>query len=185
MLTSTTLEYCVFLIGVCIAVHLTLASKSTTPSGNRYGIVKYNYVLMALILSSFGKGFVFLLMIWNSSSRIADENANNFGSYDVATFTTIINIFVFSSNTLALSGKSRMPSSLNGSPVFLDISSMRAASLVIFGHLVKLSYQYGLILLLQLIIRVAASATNAVIEDMKEPHFSEGTNFLREFLTKR
>lgn len=52
---------------------------------------RYNYLVMAIILSSFGKGFVFLMMIWK---------------YDIFTFNIIINIFVFTSNVLALRGRS-------------------------------------------------------------------------------
>jgi hypothetical protein len=46
---------------------------------------------MSLILSSFGKGFVFLMMIWDY-----DETFSN--------FSVVIDIFVFTSNILALIG---------------------------------------------------------------------------------
>ncbi|GAM24282.1 hypothetical protein SAMD00019534_074570 [Acytostelium subglobosum LB1] len=32
---------------------------------SRYAIIKYNYLVMAIILSSFGKGFLILMMIWD------------------------------------------------------------------------------------------------------------------------
>jgi hypothetical protein len=53
-------------------------------------ISRYNYLVMAIILSSFGKVFVFLMMIWD---------------YDIVTFTTLISLFVLTSNVLAVRGK--------------------------------------------------------------------------------
>jgi hypothetical protein len=64
-------------------VRLRLASK--------YVILKYNYLLMAIILSSFGKGLLILMMIWD---------------YPVYPFalSTLLNGFVLSSNVVALKG---------------------------------------------------------------------------------
>jgi len=106
----TAAEFLVFLLGIIAGVKLTL--KTNNPD-TVYSIIKYNYLVMAIILSSFGKGFVFLTMIW--------EYKDSF-----SLFRSIINIFVLTSNVLALQ-------------VFLDSTTIRAASLIALGIAAKLT----------------------------------------------
>lgn len=86
---TVVIEFLLYLIGIAVAVKLTL--KTNSP-GTQYAIIKYNYLAMAIILASFGKGFVFLMMIWDYYHPVFSN------------FSTVINIFVITSNVLAISG---------------------------------------------------------------------------------
>jgi len=107
-------EYILFVLGVMLAVNL-LKNKISPPSpGNDYVFIKYNYVAMAVILSSFGKVFAFLTMIWD---------------YDhTPSFVTIVDIFVWTSNILALQ-------------VFLATTFMKASSVVFVGLAMRVFFQ--------------------------------------------
>ena len=112
ILFMSTIEFIVYLLAVTFAAKFTVKSNVST---NQYTIIKWNYLIMSLILSSFGKGFVFLMMIWDY-----DEKFNN--------FSIIIDIMVFTSNALALK-------------VFLDVHTLKSVSLIIIGQAVKLLFQ--------------------------------------------
>jgi hypothetical protein len=83
---------------------------------------------MALILASFGKGFVFLMMIWDY-----DEKFSN--------FSVIIDIFIFTSNVLACKGKPYVHAMADSIEVFLDVHTLKAASVVLIGMAVKMLFQ--------------------------------------------
>jgi len=53
---------------------------------NQYAIVKWNYVVIGIIVSSFGKSFLLLMMIWDLDNSI----------------TLLIDFFILASNALAL-----------------------------------------------------------------------------------
>ncbi|KAM9993593.1 hypothetical protein ACTFIZ_011570 [Dictyostelium cf. discoideum] len=97
-------EFAVYILSIILSVRLIYES--------RYPIIKYNYLIMAIILSSFGKGFLVLMMIW--------DYPFSFGS--------ILNIFVLSSNVVAIK-------------VFLDTTTFKAIFFVVFGFLGKLLFQ--------------------------------------------
>lgn len=80
ILATALAEFAIYVLGISLAVRLSL--------GSQYAIVKYNYLLMAIILSSFGKGILILMMIWNYTFS----------------FSTILNIFVLTSNVVAIKG---------------------------------------------------------------------------------
>ncbi len=73
-------EFAAFALGISLAVYVTYSSK--------YAILKYNYLLMAIILSSFGKGLLFLMMVWDYTFQ----------------FSTFLDAFILSSNVVALKG---------------------------------------------------------------------------------
>jgi len=97
-------EFSVFILAIILSVRLIYQS--------RYPIIKYNYLVMSIILSSFGKGFLVLMMIWD---------------YPFS-FSAILNVFVLSSNIVAIK-------------VFLDTSTFKAGCFVAFGFIVKLIFQ--------------------------------------------
>jgi hypothetical protein len=105
LVTSVAMSYLVF----CAGVFLIVWALST-----RYGIVfregkfSYSYLLMAIILSSFGKLSTILLMIWN---------------YDI-NFGKVVNIYVFASNITAIT-------------VYLECSSALSFIIVAFGIIVR------------------------------------------------
>lgn len=84
ILLTAIAEFCAYAMGIALAVHISIASK--------YTILKYNYLLMAIILSSFGKGLLILMMIWD------------YPAYPFA-LSTLLNAFVLTSNVVALKGK--------------------------------------------------------------------------------
>lgn len=72
---------------------------------------RYNYLVMAIILSSFGKVFVFLMIIWN------------YDHYWINFF--LIELFVFTSNVLAVRGLSFLKETI---PNFKSIFKQMAFS---------------------------------------------------------
>jgi len=75
--------------------------------------MKYNYVSMALILSSFGKLIIILMVIWD---------------YNDMEYSWGVNVFVLTSNAEALS-------------VFLDVAYWKAALVVLSGLAIKIVAQ--------------------------------------------
>eukprot|EP01112_Ceratiomyxa_fruticulosa_P017188 TRINITY_DN5304_c0_g1_i1.p1 TRINITY_DN5304_c0_g1~~TRINITY_DN5304_c0_g1_i1.p1 ORF type:complete len:246 (-),score=16.86 TRINITY_DN5304_c0_g1_i1:125-862(-) len=104
ILGTSLAEYLVFILAVCAAVKIGL--------GRRYAIVKYNYLAMALILSSFGKGLLVFMMVWDYQL--------NFASW--------LSVFVFTSNVVALK-------------VFLDSNTFWASVFVVVGFLCRRAFQ--------------------------------------------
>lgn len=76
------IELIVFHLGVMTAVRFYVQEK--------YAIIKYNYVSMALILSSFGKFIIVPMVIWD---------------YNDMEYAWFVNVFVVTSNAEALSGQ--------------------------------------------------------------------------------
>jgi len=89
-------EFALFIGGIYLAVWCYL--------GKRYAIVKYNYLLMAILLSCFGKPFFLLTIIWN---------------YPIQ-FVSLLNIFILASNVVAIK-------------VFLDCGVLVASLIVTIG----------------------------------------------------
>ncbi|KYQ93774.1 pmp22 family protein [Tieghemostelium lacteum] len=71
-------EFGIYVLSIMLLVRLIYSS--------RYAIIKYNYLVMSIILSSFGKGFLILMIIWD---------------YPFS-FNEILNLFVLSSNLIAI-----------------------------------------------------------------------------------
>jgi len=76
-------------------------------------IVKYNYLAMSIIVSSFGKFLFILTMIWD---------------YHIG-FLTGIDLFVLTSNVVAIK-------------VFLDTSNVRAVTIVAIAFGLKVFFQF-------------------------------------------
>jgi len=74
------LEMVVYIVCILFLVKLYLKDQ--------YVIVKWNYIAIGIIVSSFGKTFLLLMMIWDFDSSI----------------TLLLDFFIISSNTLALKG---------------------------------------------------------------------------------
>ncbi|CAG8443802.1 5687_t:CDS:2 [Funneliformis caledonium] len=91
------LEFVVFQFGLRLAVSLYI--------GDKYAIVKYNYITIALIISSFGKILLILMVIWD---------------YNEFKYSWLINIVVITSNVEALE-------------VFLNIGYCKTLLILIFG----------------------------------------------------
>lgn len=119
ILAAALLEFAVYVLGISLAVRLSLGSK--------YAIVKYNYLLMAIILSSFGKGILILMMIWNYTFS----------------FSTILNVFVLTSNVVAVKGTPLCFTRfcMLTDAVFLDTSTIKAAMFVAFGFGIRTIFQ--------------------------------------------
>lgn len=84
VLTSSLLiEFLAFHFGVRLIVSLWY--------GGRYAILKYNYITTTLIISSFGKMLLILMVIWDYTEL---EHSWH-----------LVNFIVFTSNVEALSGK--------------------------------------------------------------------------------
>lgn len=82
-------ELATYIIAILVATKILLSkSHSSKP-------VKYNYLIMAVLLSSFGKLFIVSMMIWDYSS----------------VYGYIINLFVLTSNITALRGIAHQRSS--------------------------------------------------------------------------
>lgn len=79
----------------------------------KYAIMKYNYVTMAVVLSSFGKLIIILMAIWD---------------YNDMEYSWGVNVFVLTSNAEALS-------------VFLDVAYWKAALVVCTGLALKIAAQ--------------------------------------------
>jgi len=80
---------------------------------NKYAIIKYNYISNALIISSFGKLIIVLMVIWD---------------YNDMAYTWWINVFVLSSNAEALS-------------VFLETQYWQSLFFVLIGQAFRLLFQ--------------------------------------------
>eukprot|EP01116_Phalansterium_solitarium_P024921 TRINITY_DN927_c0_g1_i1.p2 TRINITY_DN927_c0_g1~~TRINITY_DN927_c0_g1_i1.p2 ORF type:complete len:252 (+),score=63.46 TRINITY_DN927_c0_g1_i1:962-1717(+) len=118
-------EYAVYLAGVVFATKLAVSR-----SRKQYAIVKYNYLVMAIILSSFGKAFVLLMMIWSYTEVFAH-------------FGAIINAFVLTSNVLALR-------------VFLGkCTTTKAVSIIGFGYLLRFCFQLFVAAVIRLVALVS------------------------------
>ncbi|CAG8782928.1 3682_t:CDS:2, partial [Acaulospora morrowiae] len=89
--------FIVFQFGVKLAVSIYI--------GDKYAIFKYNYITMALIISSFGKILLILMVIWD---------------YNELEYSWLINIVVLTSNLEALA-------------VLLDIDYLKAFGIMVFG----------------------------------------------------
>jgi len=81
--------------------------------GRRYAIVKYNYISMALIISSFGKMLLILMVIWD---------------YKELEYGWLISIVVLTSNVEALK-------------VFLNVDYLPTLILVLLGMGLRLLTQ--------------------------------------------
>jgi len=103
-LLFSTLELCIFLTAIILAVSVIY--------GRRYAIIKYNYLVMALIISTFSKPLQLFLVVWDCQPI----------------FTTIVDIFIFASNVVA-------------TKVFLDCSIKHALAIITFGFGVKCLFQ--------------------------------------------
>jgi len=112
IVASVILEFILYVVCVVLGVHFT----SVPTRGNTFGIIKYNYIVMAIILSSFGKGFTFLMMIWDYT-------------HSFSIFSTIIDIFVLTSNTLVLK-------------VFLATTTVKAGSIIAISFLCKTLFDF-------------------------------------------
>ncbi|KAK9766782.1 sterol homeostasis protein [Basidiobolus ranarum] len=99
------IEFLAYQFGVRLAVSFCLGSK--------YAIIKYNYVSMALIISSFGKLLLILMVIWD---------------YNELEYSWLLSVFVFASNLEALS-------------VFLDFGYLRTTLVMLCGLVIKLMAQ--------------------------------------------
>jgi Arv1-like family len=88
---STLLEFFAFIAGTVSATKyfMSVRVNSRAPSGNTYSVIQWNYVVMGLLLSSFGKSFLFLVMIWDYDT-----------SYGLVVL--LVNAFCYMSNVLAL-----------------------------------------------------------------------------------
>ncbi|KAG9289103.1 hypothetical protein G9A89_022412 [Geosiphon pyriformis] len=95
------IEFIVFQFGVRLAVSFYI--------GHQRAIIKYNYITMALIISSFGKLLLILMVIWD---------------YNELEYSRLINIIVLTSNIEALS-------------VFLNIGYFPTFLIMCFGLLIK------------------------------------------------
>ena len=84
------MEIFVYVMGLMGAVYLSL--------GPSCALVKYNYLIMAVILSSFAKPFLLLTMVWQ---------------YELD-FNALINAFILVSNTVALQGESLPSLAIDG-----------------------------------------------------------------------
>ncbi|KAG4088355.1 Arv1 protein [Neocallimastix lanati (nom. inval.)] len=80
----------------------------------KYEIIKYNYVTIALIISSFSKLLLILMIIWD---------------YGEINYSWYINIIVFTSNVEALS-------------VFLDENYIKTVPILLFGVFMKLLFSF-------------------------------------------
>jgi hypothetical protein len=100
-------ELVMFALGLVLAVRLAraLGARFRQP-------LRLNYVVMAVLLSSFGKALAVLLMVWD---------------YDVAAGAWGIAVFVLTCNVTAVR-------------VLLDCSTLRATALVLAAALFKLAY---------------------------------------------
>ena len=99
---AAVVELAAYVGGVAAAVRATY--------GARCLMLKYNYLVMSLLLSSFGKLFAVLMMVWD---------------YDLS-FFALLNLFVLSSNVVALRA-------------FLDTDALHAASFVSVGVCAKMA----------------------------------------------
>uniref|UniRef100_U9U2L1 Protein ARV n=1 Tax=Rhizophagus irregularis (strain DAOM 181602 / DAOM 197198 / MUCL 43194) TaxID=747089 RepID=U9U2L1_RHIID len=91
------IEFVVFQFGVRLAVSFYI--------GDKYAIIKYNYIAIALIISSFGKILLILMVIWD---------------YNGLEYSWLINIVVLTSNVEALA-------------VFLNVGYFKTLLILIFG----------------------------------------------------
>lgn len=84
----------IYILTICVleflALHAGVRLATSFYVGNAYAIVKYNYVSMAMILSSFGKLLLILMVIWD---------------YNELEYSWLVNLLVLTSNVEALSGK--------------------------------------------------------------------------------
>ncbi|ORX84679.1 hypothetical protein BCR32DRAFT_266192 [Anaeromyces robustus] len=106
ILLICTIELCIFHASVRFMIWLIYSRK--------YEIIKYNYVTIALIISSFSKLLLILMVIW---------------SYDGINYSWYIDIIVFTSNVEALS-------------VFLDESYIKTIPILLFGVLMRTFFSY-------------------------------------------
>ncbi|KAL1923921.1 uncharacterized protein VTP21DRAFT_6956 [Calcarisporiella thermophila] len=105
ILTLCAVEFLAYQMSVIFAVKLCM--------GSRYAILKYNYITMTLILSSFGKMLLILMVIW---------------SFHELEYSWLVSIFVFTSNVEALA-------------VFLCTTYATTSAIALFGILVKVLVQ--------------------------------------------
>jgi len=103
---TVTLELIVYIIGVSLAVRAYF--------GIQYAIVKYNYLIMAIILSNFAKPFLLLTMIWSYGYN----------------FNILANIFILASNAVAVR-------------VFLHTSPLHSFVIIGAAFFIKSLFQWG------------------------------------------
>ncbi len=104
VLFSSLIELAVF----HLVVRITIAFTFT-----QYAIIKYNYVSMALILSSFSKLLLILMIIWD---------------YNEIQYTWVVGLYALASNVEALTA-------------FLDTSYLTSAFIIAFGVFAKIIVQ--------------------------------------------
>ncbi|KAG2218699.1 hypothetical protein INT45_003966 [Circinella minor] len=106
-----------YILALCIFEFVTfhgfirLAIQLLLPSSKK---IRYNYVAMALVISSFGKMLLILMVIWD---------------YKQLEYSWLVGLIVLASNTEALS-------------VYLGISSLRVLVIMIIGILGKFMAQF-------------------------------------------
>lgn len=110
----TLVEYVSYLLAVVISARLLLGKT-------HYAIVKYNYLAMAVILSSFGKPLHLFLMVWcvafallflllptcssSTSVKWPSMTRTHYRHRDYQQlFSTILDVFVVVSNVMAVRG---------------------------------------------------------------------------------
>lgn len=102
----TVVEWLVYIFGILVAAHFAI--------GKSYAIIKYNYLVMAIILSSFGKSLLMFLMLWDYRQA----------------FNTVLNVFVLTSNAVAVKA-------------FLE-NTTHAVTTIAFGFELKLMFRIAL-----------------------------------------
>uniref|UniRef100_A0A6A7G8X0 Protein ARV n=1 Tax=Hirondellea gigas TaxID=1518452 RepID=A0A6A7G8X0_9CRUS len=102
LLGCAALEFLLFVLGILMIARLTQRKVDTH-------FVKYNYLVMAILISTFGRLLIVLMMIWD---------------YDV-NFGRVVNIFILTSNITA-------------TKVFLDGSGMQASACVLGGYMLRM-----------------------------------------------
>jgi Arv1-like family len=101
-------------VSVAVLVHVRLSSAA-----NNVAIFNYNYLVMTLVLSSFGKALILLTMIWGYPPQ----------------FIVALNMFVATSNTVALRA-------------FLECSQLEAILLVGTGYLFMFLCRFAISILM-------------------------------------
>ncbi|KAI8066861.1 Arv1-like family-domain-containing protein [Gongronella butleri] len=95
ILSLCVLEFAVFHLSICLFIRVLL----------RHRAIRFNYVSMALVISSFGKMLLILMVIWN---------------YEQLEYSWLVSVITLASNVEALS-------------VYLDLSHISTLGIVLFG----------------------------------------------------
>ena len=117
-----TQQYAYILLS-CVAeflfLHMAIRATIHFLYGSKYAIIKYNYVSMALILSSFAKLLLILMIVWDY-----------YNQHHLA-YAWLVNILVWTSNVEALG-------------VFLNVGYVKTCLIMCTGTAVRIVSQYFL-----------------------------------------